>query len=164
VANKTFLFLLILTLFFPSFSAYAQDKENLPVVHFAYAQEKIRQGEIWKIYLSVSDPNGNMSRIACNIEQAGAARLYKPSLIYLKKGMEKQFVGYLALYTNSSQNLSGEELTVNLSILDRQGNVRKALSSPLEIDGDSTKSLPADTEKELNRRIGIIDVDFDVSD
>ena len=105
-----------------------------------------------------------MSRIACNIEQAGAARLYKPSLIYLKKGMEKQFAGYLALYTNSSQNLSGEELTVNLSILDRQGNVRKALSFPLEIDGGSMKSLPTDMEKQLNRRIGIIDVEFDVSD
>ncbi len=34
----------------------------------------------------------------------------------------------------------------------------------VEIDGGSAKSLPAEMEKELDRRIGIIDVDFDVSD
>ena len=105
-----------------------------------------------------------MSTIGCIIDQAGAARLYKPSLIYLKKGMEKQFAGYLALYTNSIENLSGEEFTLNLRILDRQGNVQKSLRFPLEIDGGSTKSLPAELEKELSQRIGIIDVDFDVSD
>ncbi len=133
-------------------------------IRFAYAQEKIHQGEIWKIYLSVSDPDGGMSRIVCNIEQAGAERYYRPSIIYLKKGMERQFAGYFALHTNSSQNLSGEQLILNLSILDRSGNVRKTLRFPLEFDGERMKTLSPDMEKELNQRIGIIDVDFDLTD
>lgn len=141
---------------------YAQ--EDPLIVRFAYAQGKIRQGEIWKIYLSVSDPDGRMSRIVCNIVQAGAERYYRPSITYLKRGMEKQFAGYLALHTSSSQNLSGEELVLNLSILDRSGNVRKTLRFPLEFDGDPTGRPPADMEKELNQRIGIIDVDFDLTD
>lgn len=66
-------------------------RKTPPIIHFSYAQEKIRQGEIWKIYLAVSDPEGGMSRIVCNIEQAGAERYYRPSIIYLKKGMEKLF-------------------------------------------------------------------------
>ncbi len=105
-----------------------------------------------------------MPRIVCNVEQAGAERYYKPSITYSKKGTEKQFAGYLALHTNSSQNLSGEELTLNLSILDRAGNVRKSLRFPLEFDGEQMRPPPADMEKELNQRIGMIDVDFDLTD
>ena len=89
-----------------------------PPLFISPTLRKNRQGEIWKVYLSVSDPEGGMSRIVRNIEQAGAESYYKPSIIYLKKGMEKQFAGYFALPTNSSQNLSGEELILNLSILD----------------------------------------------
>ena len=159
-----FLFLLVLFIFPCLIVSEAYAPEDPPIIHFSYAQEKIRQGEIWKVYLSVSDPEGGMSRIVCNIEQAGAERYYRPSIIYLKKGMEKQFAGYFALHTNSSQNLSGEELILNLSILDRSGNVRKTLRFPLEFDGERMRPLPADMEKELNQRIGIIDVDFDLTD
>jgi hypothetical protein len=166
VRKRFFLFLLALITFpcLTGSEAYTQAKESSPIVHFSYAQEKIRQGEIWKIYLSASDPDGGMSSMVCNIEQPGADRLYKPSIIYLKKGMQKRFVGYFALHTSSAQNLSGEELILNLSILDRSGNVRKALSFPLEFDGEPMRPLLTDSEKELNQRIGIIDVDFDLSD
>lgn len=37
------------------------------IVRFAYAQGKIRQGEIWKIYLSVTDPEAKLLRIVCNV-------------------------------------------------------------------------------------------------
>jgi len=86
---------------------YAQEKESSPIIHFTYAQQKIRQGDVWKIYLSVDDPQGNMSRIACHIEQDGGVR-HKPSFIYLKKGMEKGSTGYFAVYThNSAENMGG---------------------------------------------------------
>jgi hypothetical protein len=159
-----FLFLSVLFILPRLILSEAYALEDPPIIHFSFAQEKIRQGEIWKVYLSVSDPDGGMSRIVCNIEQAGAERYYRPSIIYLKKGMEKQFAGYLALHTSSSQNLSGEELILNLSILDRSGNVRKTLRFPLEFDGERIGPLPVDMEKELNQRIGIIDVDFDLTD
>jgi hypothetical protein len=59
--NKKFMILLSLTFLFSSLSAYAQTKENPPIIHFAYAQDKIRQGDIWKIYLSASDPTGKLA-------------------------------------------------------------------------------------------------------
>jgi len=163
VGKGFFLFLLVLFIFPCLIVSEVYAPEDPPIIHFSCAQEKIRQGEIWKVYLSVSDPDGGMSRIVCNIEQAGAERYYRPSIIYLKKGMEKQFTGYFALHTSSSQNLSGEELILNLSIMDRKGNVRKTLRFPLEFDGERMRPLPADMEKELNQRIGIIDVDFDLT-
>jgi hypothetical protein len=64
--------------------------------------------------------DARLSRIVCNIEQAGA-RYHKPSIIYLKKGMKREF------------------------------------------DGEQIKPLPTEMEKELNQRIGIIDVDFEIA-
>ena len=155
-------FFFILTLF-PIFiglmtNSYAQTKGEL-IVTFAYAAEKIRQGDTWKIYLSVIDPEGDMHQVVCRIEQPGES-YYKPTFVYLKKGMEKQFTGYFALYTQTFNQL--DDFVLALSILDRAGNVRKTLRFPLEFDGSAEpmKPLPPDMEKDLNRRIGIIDVDW----
>jgi hypothetical protein len=82
-------------------------------------------------------------------------------MLYLKKEMQKQFSGYLAFHTGSALDWSGEEFILELSILDRAGNVKGEVNVPLEFDGGGPmKPLPPALEKELNRRIGIIDVDL----
>jgi hypothetical protein len=101
-----------------------------------------------------------MHQVACRIEIPGES-YYKPSIVYLKKGMEKQFAGYFVLSTQASTKLDDFVLAVN--ILDRAGNVRKTLRFPLEFDGgEPMKPLPPDMEKDLNRRIGMFDVDWDL--
>ncbi len=155
-------FFFILSLFFILVglmtSGRAQTKGEL-IVNFAYASEKIRQGDTWKIYLSVIDPEGNMHQVVCRVEQPGES-YYKPSLVYLKKGMEKQFAGYFVLDTRHTNEL--EDFVLVLSILDRAGNVRKTLRFPLEFgeSAEPMKPLPPDMEKDLNRRIGMIDIDW----
>jgi hypothetical protein len=139
-------------------NSHAQTKGEL-IVNFAYAPEKIRQGDTWKIYLSVTDPEGNMHQVVCRIEIPGES-YFKPSIVYLKKGMEKRFTGYFVLDTRHPQEL--DDFVLALSILDRAGNIRKTLRFPLEFDGSAEpmKPLPPDMEKDLNRRIGMIDVDW----
>jgi hypothetical protein len=162
VKNETFLILLILTFLFSTLSVYAQTKENPPIINFAYAQENIRQGDIWKIYLSVSDPSSNMARIVCRIDQDGGVR-HRPSVLYLKKGMQSGFTGYFALPTNdaSSGNLWGEDWILQFTFVDRGGNEMKTLQFPLKFDGGGQmKLLPSDLEKALNQRLGTIDVEF----
>ncbi len=141
-------------------NSHAQTKGEI-IVNFAYAPEKIRQGETWKIYLSVTDPESNMLQVVCRLEQAGES-YFKPSILYLKKGMEKQFTGYFALDTRHSSELN--DFVLALSILDRAGNVRKTLRFPLEFDGSAgpMKAFPLEMEKDLNRRIGMIDVDWNL--
>jgi hypothetical protein len=138
----------------------SQAKDIPSVITFSYAQEKIRQGDIWKIYLSASDPQGSMLKIVCIVRKTGTPR-FRPSTLYLKKDMQKQFSGYLAFHTGSALNWSGEEFILELSILDRAGNVKGEVIFPVEFDGGGpTKPLPPELEKELNRRIGYIDVDL----
>jgi hypothetical protein len=139
-------------------NTHAQTKGEL-IVNFAYATEKIRQGDTWKIYLSVTDPEGNMHQVVCRIERPKES-FYRPSTVYLKKGMEKQFTGYFVLHTNHHEEVA--DFVLALSILDRAGDVRKTLRFPLEFDGSAEpmKPLPPDMEKDLNRRIGMIDFDW----
>jgi len=159
--NKRFMTLLILTFLFSSLVAYGQTKENPPIINFAYAQDNIRQGDIWKIYLSVTDPTGKMSSIVCRIDQDGGTR-HRPSVLYLKKGMQNGFTGYFALQTNyTSDNLWGQDWTLRFTFVDRGGNEMKALEFPLKFDGGGTvKPLPPDLEKALNQRLRTIDVEF----
>ncbi len=160
--NRIFLILLILTFLFTTPSAYSQTKENPPIVHFAYAEENVRQGDIWKLYLSVSDPTNNMSSIVCRIEQEGGVR-HRPSVLYLKKSMQSGFTGYFALPTSdaSAGNLWGEDWTLQFTFVDRGGNEMKTLQFPLKFDGGGPiKPLPPDLEKALNQRLGTIDVEF----
>ena len=141
-----------------------QTKDIPSVITFSYAQEKIRQGDIWKIYLSASDPEDSMLKIVCILRKAGTPR-FRPGMLCLKKEMQKRFSGYLAFYTASALNWSGEEFVLELSILDRAGNVKGEVNFPLEFNGGGQmKPLPSNLEKELNRRIGIIDVDLSISE
>jgi len=91
----------------------AQTKGSPPVITFSYAQEKIRQGEEWRIYISASDPDGDMSKIYCAIHQPGG-QPYRPDVTRLKKGMEEKFSGYLFLRTNSQFSLRGSALPLRL--------------------------------------------------
>jgi hypothetical protein len=149
----------LLTIFSLRSNGQAQTKGSPPVITFSYAQEKIRQGEEWRIYISASDPDGDISRIYCMIDQPGG-QLYRPDFTRLKKGMEEKFSGYLFLRTNSQFSLHGASLTLTLTIVDRAGNESKPVLFPLTFDGEPMKPLPADMEKELNQRIAAIGIDL----
>jgi hypothetical protein len=141
---------------------YAQTNDDSVKIDFIYAPEKIRLGDIWKVYLSVTDPQGKMNRVFFQVKQPGGTDSYKPSFVYLKKGMEKQFTGHFALHTRTSVELG--DLVLELTIVDRAGNTRKILSLPLEFGAAKPmKPFPPDLEKDLNQRVGVIDVDWDVS-
>ena len=143
---------------------HAQSKGSAPVITFAWAQDRIRQGEDWRIYIAANDPDGDMYRIYCRIDQPGG-QVYRPDVSSIKKGLEGQLTGYLVLRTYSPQDLFGLYLTLNLTIVDRAGNESQTYSFPLTIDGEKTKFppqglIPAGLEKGLNQRISYIGIDL----
>ena len=157
-------FLLVFTLVFIivnlQMSSYAQSKEDPVVINFSYAPEKIRQGDIWKLYLSVTDSEGKMHRVVFNVRIAGGNDAYKRTTVYLKKGMDKRFTGHFAMHTSSPAEI--DDFVLEVSILDRAGNERKILYFPIEFDykTEPMKPLPPDLEKDLNRLIGFIEPDW----
>jgi len=158
-SHKIYLFLILcflLTVGFPSESR-SQAQGNQPVIHFSYASAKVRLGDILKVYLSVSDPEANMSKVYFRMVSAGDKR-FNTSFMILKKGMQQHFAGYFSLYTTSADE--GDEYTLELSVVDGKGSERVGLKFPFQIDGQSAKPLPVELEKELNQRLGTIDIDF----
>ena len=147
-----------------SLEGRAQTKGSPPVINFSWAQDKIRQGNDWRIYISATDPDGDMYRIYCRVEQAGG-QSYLQDITNIKKGMEGHLAGYLVLRTYSAQDLFGVSLTLSVIIADRAGNESKPLLFPLSINGERTKLLPADQvppdlAKALDQRITHIGVDL----
>ena len=141
-----------------------QTKGGSPVIHFAWAQDKIRQGNDWRIYLSATDPDGDMSKIYCRIDQSGGSR-YRPDITRIKKGLERQLDGYLVLHTFSQQDLLWLSLTLTLIIEDGAGNESRPVTFPLTINGEEMKTPPAEQapsnlEKLLNQRLGYIGIDL----
>ena len=163
--HKIYLFLILcflLTVGLPSGSRSQATEnqpviQNQPVIHFSYAPTKVRKGDIWKVYLSVSDPGANMSKVYFRIEQGGGKR-FNPSFMMLKKGMEQHFAGYFALHTSSADD--GDEFSLELSVVDRKGSERVGLKFPFQIGGPSAKPPPPEMEKELNQRLGMINIDL----
>ena len=142
----------------------AQAKGSPPVVTFAWAQEKIRQGEDWRIYIAATDPDADMYRIYCRVDQPGG-QVYRPDITAIKKGMEGKLAGYLVLRTMSLQDLYGINLTLTLTIADRAGNEIKPVAFPLSINGEGRKTpppdlIPAGLEKDFDRRIAYIGIDL----
>ena len=82
---KVFIVLSLFSIFTGLMTIGRAQAEGELIVHFAYAPEKIRQGDIWKIYLSVTDPEGRMQQVVCRVEQQGGT-YHKPSLILPEKG------------------------------------------------------------------------------
>jgi len=146
------------------FSREGRAQTKGPVIYFCWAQDRIRQGEDWKIYLSATNPDADMTRIYCRIDQP-AGQVYRPDMVSVKKGMERNLNGYLVLRTYSQQNFFGVTLTLTVIIADRAGNESKPAVFPLSFNGESAKfppsdKVPADLAKELNQRIGYIGIDL----
>jgi hypothetical protein len=137
-----------------------QTKGSSPVIHFAWAQDEIRQGNDWRIYLSATDPDGDMSKIFCRIDQPGE-KFYPLDITRIKKGLEGQLDGYLVLRTYSQQDLFGLSLTITLVIADSAGNESRPVTLPLTINGEKMKTPPSNPappnlQKLLNQRLGYI--------
>jgi hypothetical protein len=164
--KKLFLFgvvaVLLLTII-PGISK-GQAKGVPPVITFSWAQDKIRQGEDWRIYLIATDPDNDLYRIYCRVDQPGG-QVYRPDISTVKKGMEGKIAGYLVLRTQSLQDLFGTHLTLTLTVVDRSGNESQSVVFPLAINGEKRKSpppslIPAGSEKELDQRIAYIGIDL----
>lgn len=153
------IFLLLHRFLSSASTSHARPTGSPPVITFSYAQGKIRLGDIWRIYISANDPDGDMSKIFCVIEQPGVGR-YRPEVIYLKKEMTRKFSGYLHLSTTSFRDFWGVTLTLTLTIEDRQGNESQTVLFPLEFNGEELKPLPADMEKDLERPISAIPIEL----
>jgi len=125
------LFGMLLLIAHPS---WAQPKPETagPRIINAFAVDEGYYGYVWKIYLEAEDPNGQMLRIACSVDQAGYGH-YPADWVYLKPGFQKHFKGYVQWNTFSSNTATlseGAQIVLRVSVLNKAGQESKEVFFP----------------------------------
>jgi len=107
----------------------------VPVIHQSFASKQLRPGDTLKVYLTASDPDGDMKKIICTIQQPGVG-IYSVSITKIKEENRKELSGYIYLNTFSAptQQLNFITLTLTVQIQDMAGHVSQAASFSLSFN------------------------------
>ena len=139
---------------------------NAPVITHAFTVEKIRYGEVLKVYIEAEDPTEDMFKIATMVDQAGYGR-YPTSWVYLKPTDRKHLKGYLQWNTYSSKTPYVSEwthVTLTISVFNKSGNESNVFAFPMTFEtgikrASSYPAPPPFNQKDVSR-LGFIDIDL----
>ena len=112
-------------------------EKNRPTVESIAAQNEIGDGNLWKIYVRASDPDGDLDKIQIMFTQLGTG-IYSPELL-VQKSMHKTLNGVILIWASlkgdgASNDIHGE---LYIQAEDRAGNMSepKKLSFTVNIIG-----------------------------
>ena len=150
----------------PRTMAGGPDEPRGPVITHAFTVEKIKYGDVLKVYIEAEDPDGKMARIATEIDQAGHGR-YPISWVSLKETDRKHFIGYLQWNTFSSKSITlseGTPITLTVSVYDRSGSRSNSFTFPIMFESGvkraSSYQLPSPFNQSDVRKLGSINVEL----
>ncbi len=144
------------------------EEPRRPLIKQAFTVEKIRYGDILKVYIEAEDPDAGMYRISTLVDQAGYGR-YPISWVYLKPTDRKYFKGYLQWNTFSPKTSTiteGTPITLTICVFGKAGKRSKAFTFPITFEsgikrerGASYQLPPPFDQKEV-RKLGAIDIEL----
>ena len=139
---------------------------SVPIITHAFTIEKIKYGDILKVYVEAEDPTGNMLRIATVVDQAGFGR-YPTSWVYLKPTDRKHFRGYLQWNTHSSKTPFVSEftpITLTVSVFDKSGNQSNERAFPITFESGvkpaSSYQLPSPFDEKGIKKLGSVNIEL----
>jgi hypothetical protein len=103
------------TMFNPRAAQSSVDEKGVPVIVQSFASKELRAGDVWKIYLKASDPDGKMKYIFATISQPGVG-IYPVSITRIKDENRKEFSGYIYLNTAPAKPFNFFNLTLTLAV------------------------------------------------
>lgn len=136
-----------------------------PIITHAFInKERGIYGSILKIYLEAEDPQGYMFRIATGVDQVGYGG-YPTDWIYLARQNEHHLIGYLQWNTfsfHASRMPEWTQITINVSILDTDGNESNTVVFPFEFVSEAVPEtpLPPSFNQGNISRLGYIDINL----
>jgi hypothetical protein len=118
-----------------------KEGENAPVIVSSFASQKLGVGETWLIYLQAQDPDGDMKRIVCLLEEPG----YGPhpvTLIRIREKHRRFLSGYIYLNTRTDFGFAFASCLLKVQIQDSQGHFSNAVSFPVTLNPRYTQESP----------------------
>ncbi len=144
------------------------DEPRRPVITHAFTVEKIKYGDVLKVYIEAEDPDGGMLRIATVVDQAGYGR-YPISWVYLKPTDRKHFKGYLQWNTFSSKTSILTEwtpITLTVCVFNKSGKRSNTFTSPITFESGIKRKrapsyqVPSRFDQKDVRKLGTIDIEL----
>jgi len=124
--------------------------KEIPIITKSFASKQMAPGETWKVYLTASDPGGDMNYIVASIEQPGK-EAYPPSYTKIAEGLRKELSGYVYLNTMGIEGLNFGNITLHLQIKDKAGHLSAPASFPLSFNyRDKQEKPPSGEFKEVD--------------
>ena len=119
----------------------AQERENAPVIISAFASKEVRQGETWKVFLQAQDPDGDMNRIMCTVEQPGVG--FQPvGIIGIRDDRRRNLSGYIYLNTATASGVQFASCRLTIQIRDKRDNISNPVSFPLSLNPRAVPQTP----------------------
>ena len=113
--------------------------KGVPVISQSFASPKITPGRTWKVYLTASDPDGDMKNIIGEIDQPGVGT-YPVSITRIKDGDRQELSGYV--YLNTPLDFDMYNLTLHIQIEDKAGHYSRPASFPLTFSSLARQEPP----------------------
>jgi hypothetical protein len=115
--------------------------KSAPEITQSFASKEVRPGDTWKVYLKVSDPDGDLKNIYATIEQPGMGT-YPLGITRIKEGGSKELSGYIYLDTVGVQGLNFVNITLTVHIQDKAGHFSRPAVFPVSFNLLSTQETP----------------------
>jgi len=118
-----------------------KNQSGVPVITHSFASKEIRPGDTWKVYIRAVAPEGDMKNIICTVGQAGRGP-YPVCFVRIPEGQRRELSGFLYLKTSGAQGLAFTNLTLQVEIQDRGGNLSGPVSFPLAFNPRAEQGNP----------------------
>ena len=135
------------------------DEGSPPQILASHAEQVVRPGETWKVYLRVRDVDCDMTYVVTDLWQSGGGS-YPVSFTPIRKHPCPELVGYVFLKTPSDGDLVWEQFQARLFVRDRRGNRSNSLQLPLNFDQVEAKKLPQEWRADTVASIGAVNIDL----
>ena len=109
------------------------NQKGVPIIARSFASPQIWPGDTWRVYLSASDPEGDMKAVYCNIDQPGTGT-YPVSINRIPEDQQRELSGYLYLTTAGVAGMNFGNLVLTVQIQDQAGNFSEPLSFSLSFN------------------------------
>jgi hypothetical protein len=123
------------------------------------AEEVIRPGETWRVYLKLRDVDCDMSYVVTQLWQAGVGT-YPVSFTPIRQHGCPELVGYIFLRTPADRSVVQNQYDAKIFVRDRQGNHSKSIELSLNFDLIASKKLPDEWQGAPVVSIGAIMIDL----
>ncbi len=113
-----------------------------PVITEAYAAREMRLGDVWKVYINASDPDGDMNYIVATIDQPGRGSGYPPAFIRMEKAQCRDLSGYIYLKTEPAHALEYTNINLSVQVKDKRGNMSNTVVFPMHFRMNAVQPPP----------------------